>query len=294
MLGILSSQRLWGWWRQIIFGVFVFAAIATPTGDPVNLSLLAFPILGLGFIAMGIAFFNHRRRVAVDRRGLTSGTTRRPRRSRAERCVDDRAGRRARAGRPRPHRPALARRPGGSVRRRTRSVALLVYPISPGGRERVRVGPPRPVAGVGPGCTSPRGQGLRGRRQGRPGRPVRGRRPRRRRRDGMVHVGVQCVAGTEFRWACPDGTGNDFATALGLPPMTRRRSAGHRGLAGPHRRCRPDPVQRRAAVVRRVLSSGFDSAVNERANRMRWPKGRSRYNIAIVAESASSRPCRSA
>src|SRR3954451_14433384 len=62
MIGVLSSKRLWGWWRQIIFGVFLFAAIATPTGDPVNLSLLAFPILGLVFIAMGIASFNDRRR----------------------------------------------------------------------------------------------------------------------------------------------------------------------------------------------------------------------------------------
>jgi sec-independent protein translocase protein TatC len=60
--GVLSSQRLWSWWRQILFGVFVFAAVATPTGDPVNLSLLAFPILGLVFGAMLIASFNDRRR----------------------------------------------------------------------------------------------------------------------------------------------------------------------------------------------------------------------------------------
>jgi sec-independent protein translocase protein TatC len=60
--GLLSSQRLWSWWRQIVFGVFLFAAIATPTGDPVNLSLLAFPILGLVFTAMGIATLNDRRR----------------------------------------------------------------------------------------------------------------------------------------------------------------------------------------------------------------------------------------
>jgi sec-independent protein translocase protein TatC len=61
-LGILPSRRLWGWWRQIVFGVFLFAAIATPTGDPINLSLLAFPILGLVFASMGIASFNDRRR----------------------------------------------------------------------------------------------------------------------------------------------------------------------------------------------------------------------------------------
>jgi sec-independent protein translocase protein TatC len=61
-VGILPSSRLWGWWRQIVFGVFLFAAIATPTGDPFNLSLLAFPILALVFSAMGIASINDRRR----------------------------------------------------------------------------------------------------------------------------------------------------------------------------------------------------------------------------------------
>ncbi len=33
-----------------------------------------------------------------------------------------------------------------------------------------------------------------------------------------------------------------------------------------------------------VLSSGFDSMVNERANRMTWPKGNARYLAAILAE----------
>jgi diacylglycerol kinase (ATP) len=33
-----------------------------------------------------------------------------------------------------------------------------------------------------------------------------------------------------------------------------------------------------------VLASGFDSKVNDRANAMRWPRGGSRYNIAILRE----------
>jgi diacylglycerol kinase (ATP) len=33
-----------------------------------------------------------------------------------------------------------------------------------------------------------------------------------------------------------------------------------------------------------VLSSGFDSVVNERANKMKWPKGPAKYNVAIGLE----------
>src|SRR5581483_4722262 len=33
-----------------------------------------------------------------------------------------------------------------------------------------------------------------------------------------------------------------------------------------------------------VLGAGFDSRVNDRANRMSWPRGRMRYNFAILAE----------
>lgn len=60
--GILSGKRLVSWWRWIIFIVFIFAAVATPTGDPINLILLAGPILLLVSIAVGIALLNDRRR----------------------------------------------------------------------------------------------------------------------------------------------------------------------------------------------------------------------------------------
>ena len=33
-----------------------------------------------------------------------------------------------------------------------------------------------------------------------------------------------------------------------------------------------------------VLAAGFDSKVNERANRMHWPRGQMRYNVATLAE----------
>ena len=40
----------------------LFAAVATPTGDPINLLLLAGPILLLVAIAVGICLLNDRRR----------------------------------------------------------------------------------------------------------------------------------------------------------------------------------------------------------------------------------------
>ncbi|WP_108772725.1 diacylglycerol kinase, partial [Mycobacterium talmoniae] len=33
-----------------------------------------------------------------------------------------------------------------------------------------------------------------------------------------------------------------------------------------------------------VVATGFDSLVSDRTNRMRWPRGRMRYNLAILAE----------
>jgi sec-independent protein translocase protein TatC len=60
--GMLSGQRLLSWWRYLIVGVFVFAAVATPTGDPVNLMLLAAPMSVLVMGAIGICLLNDRRR----------------------------------------------------------------------------------------------------------------------------------------------------------------------------------------------------------------------------------------
>ena len=65
--GVLSGKRLVSWWRWIIFTVFIFAAVATPTGDPINLALLAGPILLLVVIAIGISLLNDKRRA---RKGL--------------------------------------------------------------------------------------------------------------------------------------------------------------------------------------------------------------------------------
>lgn len=60
--GVLTGKRLMSWWRWIIIGVIIFAAVATPTGDPINLILLAGPMLVLVSIAVGISVLNDRRR----------------------------------------------------------------------------------------------------------------------------------------------------------------------------------------------------------------------------------------
>ena len=39
-----------------------------------------------------------------------------------------------------------------------------------------------------------------------------------------------------------------------------------------------------------VLAAGFDAVVNERANRMTWPRGQMRYNLATLAELRTFRP----
>ena len=60
--GVLTGKRLLSWWRWLIFAVFVFAAVATPTGDPINLILLAGPMLILLCLAIGVSLLNDRRR----------------------------------------------------------------------------------------------------------------------------------------------------------------------------------------------------------------------------------------
>ena len=60
--GILPGRKLLSWWRWIIFITCLFAAVATPTGDPINLLLLAVPVLILLAIAVMICLLNDRRR----------------------------------------------------------------------------------------------------------------------------------------------------------------------------------------------------------------------------------------
>lgn len=62
VIGVLSGKTLAKAWRYIIFGVFVFAAVATPTGDPITMMLLATPMMVLVGAAVVFAMLNDRRR----------------------------------------------------------------------------------------------------------------------------------------------------------------------------------------------------------------------------------------
>lgn len=100
--------------------------------------------------------------------------------------------------------------------------------------------------------------------------------------DGMVHLAVQALAhsGTALG-IVPAGTGNDAARYVGAPRKDPL-AAVDQVIAGRRRRIDLAKVGPRRFLC--VLSAGFDAVVNERANRMRWPSGQMKYNLATVAE----------
>lgn len=119
--------------------------------------------------------------------------------------------------------------------------------------------------------------------------------------DGMVHLGVAALDGTDIPLGLiPVGTGNDAALGFDIPQhrvddavvllLAALERGGIRvdtGLAT----WTEDGVRHRRRFLGAV-SCGFDAIVNERANAMRWPKGASRYTIALTRELARLRPIR--
>lgn len=107
--------------------------------------------------------------------------------------------------------------------------------------------------------------------------------------DGTVHLGLQAVAGTGAPFGIvPAGTGNDFAVRLGLPGDTLQAADAIAAGTGTGTRAvdlaKVSGGDGTTAWFGAVMAAGFDAFVNERANRMRWPRGPQRYNLAIVAE----------
>jgi diacylglycerol kinase (ATP) len=114
--------------------------------------------------------------------------------------------------------------------------------------------------------------------------------------DGTVHQALQAVAEQPVGFGVvPAGTGNDFAAGTGVPlqPLTAADGIAEAVRADRHR---PIDLARMTGTdgeVRwfgAVLAAGFDAIVNERANRMRWPRGPRRYDLAILLEMARLRP----
>jgi sec-independent protein translocase protein TatC len=55
LTGLLTSARMRSWWRQMVLGITVFAAVATPSQDPFTMTALAVPLVGLFFVCIGLA-----------------------------------------------------------------------------------------------------------------------------------------------------------------------------------------------------------------------------------------------
>ncbi|MDQ0989939.1 twin-arginine translocase subunit TatC [Streptomyces sp. V3I7] len=62
LTGAITGKRMLGWWRGMILGITVFAAVATPSTDPLTMLALAGPIWILYFGAVAFSLLNDRRR----------------------------------------------------------------------------------------------------------------------------------------------------------------------------------------------------------------------------------------
>ncbi|MGP4008110.1 twin-arginine translocase subunit TatC [Streptomyces sp. 4N124] len=62
LTGAITGKRMLGWWRAMIMGITVFAALATPSTDPLTMLALAGPIWILYFAATAFSLINDKRR----------------------------------------------------------------------------------------------------------------------------------------------------------------------------------------------------------------------------------------
>lgn len=105
--------------------------------------------------------------------------------------------------------------------------------------------------------------------------------------DGVIRLALQVLARSGIPLGIiPAGTGNDHAREYAIPTGDPAAAAdviveGHTATVDLGYIRRPDGS---GTWFGTVAATGFDSLVSDRVNRMRWPHGRMRYNLAIVAE----------
>ena len=106
--------------------------------------------------------------------------------------------------------------------------------------------------------------------------------------DGLVHLVLQMVVPRNIPFsAIPAGTGNDFVRALGWD-LEETKTQLNTVVSKP-----PSPIDLGLVDSEwfgAVLSTGFDSVVNEKANTLKWPKGPMKYNLAIAMELPKFKP----
>jgi diacylglycerol kinase (ATP) len=115
--------------------------------------------------------------------------------------------------------------------------------------------------------------------------------------DGMVSLAVNAIATSSIPLGIvPAGTGNDLARGLGLivGDVPASIQALIEALGREPQRIDLGHItsidQSKDRWFAGILSAGFDAIVNERANAMRWPKGKSRYTWALLRELVALTP----
>lgn len=106
--------------------------------------------------------------------------------------------------------------------------------------------------------------------------------------DGLIHMCLQLAVQFSLPLAAiPAGTGNDFVRTLGWNPDKPLDPLWRAITREPSR---IDLGNVDGEYFGAIASTGFDSIVNERANKMKWPNGPAKYNVAMAFELPRFKP----